>query len=170
MPAPKGNQYALGNNGGRPTTYDVKITNEICARIADGESLKTILRDDKMPSSSTIYRWLLEEDKKDFWEKYAKARNIQAELMFEEILDIADDGRNDWMLKESQNDSFVQLNAEAISRSRLRVDTRKWYLSKLAPKKYGEKIDIDVTSGGEKLNNLRDVPTEELRKLAENNE
>ena len=63
--------------------------------------------------------------------------------MFEELLDIADDGSNDWVLREGKDEEeWWQLNQEAISRSRLRVDTRKWYLSKVLPKKFGEKMDV----------------------------
>jgi hypothetical protein len=103
-----------------------------------------------MPSSSTIFRWLLDETKKTFWEQYEKARNIQAEHMFEQLLDIADDGTNDWMERETANGgTYTVLNNEAIGRSRLRVDTRKWYLSKVLPKKFGEKVD--VTSGGKAI-------------------
>ena len=72
--------------------------------------------------------------------------------------EIADDGRNDWMEVETKKGSYVSLNSEAVARSRLRIDQRKWYLSKLAPKKYGEKLDIEhsgnmdikVTIGGSK--------------------
>lgn len=117
---------------GRPTEYTPEIANEICFRISLGDSVRTIVQDNDMPSSSTIFRWLLDEDKKEFWEQYEKARNIQAELMFEELLDIADDKEAD------------------VMRSRLKVDTRKWYLSKVLPKKFGDKMD--VTSGGEKIN------------------
>lgn len=117
--------------GGRPTDYSPELATEICSRISIGESVRTIVKDNKMPSSSTIFRWLLDEDKKEFWEQYEKARNIQAELMFEELLDIADDQEAD------------------VMRSRLKVDTRKWYLSKVLPKKFGDKIDM--TSGGDKV-------------------
>jgi len=89
---------------GRPTTYSPELSLKICSRIAEGESVRTIVKDEEMPSSSTIFRWLLDEDKKDFWEQYEKARNIQAELMFEELLEIADDGTNDWM-KENRDGS-----------------------------------------------------------------
>lgn len=109
---------------GRPSEYTVEIGTAICARIAEGESIRKIVADNTMPSSSTIFRWLLDEDKKEFWEQYEKARNIQAELMFEEILSIADDEEKE------------------VMRSRLKVDARKWYLSKVLPKKFGDKLDL----------------------------
>src|ERR1041385_2420461 len=114
----------------RPTKYTKVLADTICKRIAEGESLRTIVKDEKIPSASTICRWLLDDTKKPFWEQYEKARNVQAELMFEELLDIADDGTNDWMERETKDGSYTVLNNEAIGRSRLRVDTRKWYLSR----------------------------------------
>lgn len=130
---------------GRPTKYTSKLCKEICSRIADGESVRRIVKDDNMPKSSTIFRWLLDERYKEFWEQYEKSRNIQAENMFEELLDIADDGTNDWL----KNKNGLMLNKEVVLRSRLRVDTRKWYLSKVLPKKFGEKLDL--TSLGDKI-------------------
>jgi hypothetical protein len=135
---------------GRPSIFTKKLGYNICKRIAEGESVRAIVRDKEMPSASSIFRWLLDEDKKEFWEQYEKARNIQAELMFEELLEIADDGTNDWMLRERGDGSnFTVVDQEVIGRSRLRVDTRKWYLSKVLPKKFGDKID--VTSLGEQV-------------------
>ncbi len=115
----------------RPSIYTKEIGEEICSRIAEGESVRSIVKDEKMPSSSTIFRWLLNEEYKKFWEQYEKARNIQAELMFEELIEIADNEEKE------------------VMRDRLRVDTRKWYLSKVLPKKFGEKLD--VTSGNKPI-------------------
>lgn len=125
---------------GRPTTYTKELGNIICSRIALGEAVKNICADEKMPASSTVYLWLLDEDKKEFSESYARARNIQAELMFEEILDIADDGSNDYMTITKGEVSYNVEDREVTNRSKLRVDTRKWYLSKVLPKKFGEKL------------------------------
>jgi len=62
------------------------------------------------------------------------------------MLDIADDGRNDWMERHGKEDAGWQANGENIQRSRVRIDTRKWLASKLKPKKYGDKVDL--THGG----------------------
>lgn len=135
---------------GRPTKYTKALGAIICSRISEGESLRSIVKDEKMPASSTIFRWLLDKEYKEFWEQYEKARNIQAELMFEELLDIADDGFNDYMERENRDgSSYEVVNSEHIQRSRLRVDTRKWYLSKVLPKKFGDKLDL--TTDGKKL-------------------
>jgi hypothetical protein len=134
---------------GRPTIYTKKLADEICKRIAEGESVRAIVADKKMPSASTIFRWLLDQDKKPFWEQYAHARNVQAELMFDELLEIADDGSNDWMTVNFGKREVQMENKEVTNRSKLRVDTRKWYLSKVLPKKFGDKLD--VTSDGKAL-------------------
>lgn len=135
---------------GRPTVYTEDIANEICARLSDGESLLRITKDPHLPSKSTIHRWLFDDDKKEFWDKYKRARDEQAETLIDEIVDIADDGTNDWMEREHQNgNTYTVLNGEHVQRSRLRIDTRKWYASKVLPKKYGEKLDL--TSKGEAM-------------------
>jgi hypothetical protein len=133
----------------RPSEFTPEIGTEICRRIAEGESVRSIVKDEAMPSSSSVFRWLLDDDKKSFWEQYEKARNIQAELMFEELVEIADDGTNDWMEKERQNgETFTVVDSEHIQRSRLRVDTRKWYLSKVLPKKFGDKTVVTGPNDG----------------------
>ena len=116
----------------RPEILTKELGTEICKRISKGQSVRKIIKDPKMPSSSSIFRWLLNEDYKWFWQQYAEARNIQAEMMFEELNKIADEE-----------------NMDDVMRARLRVDTRKWYLSKVLPKKFGDKVDI--TSDGKVL-------------------
>lgn len=76
------------------------------------------------------------------WKHYEKARGIALDLMAEELLDIADDGKNDFMESNDPNNPGYKVNGEYVQRSRLRVDTRKWYLSKVAPKRYGDKLAV----------------------------
>jgi hypothetical protein len=88
--------------------------------------------------------WLRE--KEVFRQQYAHARDAQADALFEEAFDIADDGSNDWMKREGKDGSLSWVeNGESIQRSRLRVDLRKWAAGKLAPKKYGEKVTQEHT-------------------------
>lgn len=133
---------------GRPTIYTEELANTICIRLASGESLRRICFDAEMPNASTVHAWVL-DDKEGFSKKYARARAIQAEEMFDEILDIADDGSNDFMTITKGDVEYNVEDREVTNRSRLRVDSRKWYLSKVLPKKFGDKLDL--TSGGEKL-------------------
>lgn len=118
----------------KPREFDQIIGDEICDRLTNGESLRKISCDEHMPAASTIYKWLTAN--KTFAEQYAHAREAQADTLADEILDIADDGSNDYMERE---DGSVEYNGDAVSRSKLRVDSRKWIASKLKPKKYGDK-------------------------------
>lgn len=128
----------------RPSSFTQEVADNICARLAEGESLRAICRDDAMPSQTTIFRWLADKLNKAFREQYAHAREVQAESMFEEMLEIADDGRNDTY----QTDDGERTNQDVIARSRLRVDARKWALSKMLPKKYGDKVSLTGEGGG----------------------
>lgn len=127
---------------GRPTKYNESIVKEICSRIASGESLLQICRDKHMPSRISVHSWLLDDRYKEFLNRYTRARELQADYIFDELLDIADDGSNDWIERETKSGRIIEVvNQEHVQRSRLRVDTRKWYLSKVLPKKYGDRID-----------------------------
>ena len=86
-----------------------------------------------MPGLSTVFQWL--SARPEFAEHYARAREVQLEHMAAEILEISDDGRNDYVEDE---DGREVVNTDHIQRSKLRVDTRKWLLSKLKPKVYGD--------------------------------
>jgi hypothetical protein len=97
-----------------------------------------------MPSVRTVLRWL-REDKDGFCAQYARAKEEQADFMIEEMIEIADDGSNDLMTVQRGEDSYEMENKEVTGRSKLRVETRKWVASKLKPKKYGDKIDVEHT-------------------------
>lgn len=128
----------------RPSTYSDEIASVICERIADGMSVRAICEAEDMPSKSTVFRWLA--DHSSFRDQYARAKEAQAEHLADEILDIADDGRNDWMIRTLRGGIEVEVeNTEVLSRSRLRVDARKWLLSKMLPKKYGDKLTQEHT-------------------------
>jgi hypothetical protein len=105
--------------------------------------VRAICKDEDMPASSTIFKWLSEQPA--FSEQYAHARSVQMEAMAEEILEIADDGSNDTYETDEGDE---RTNQDVIQRSRLRVDTRKWLMSKLAPKKYGDKVEQFISGPG----------------------
>lgn len=117
---------------GRPTIYTPDLGDEICRRLAEGDSLNKISKDENMPNRSTMIAWALGqvEDAKEFTNKYALARQIQQEGLADEIHDIADDSSRDII---EDGDKTVT-NYEHIQRSKLRVDTRKWYLSAIVPR------------------------------------
>lgn len=146
MPAPEGNTNAKGNS-----IFTEAIANAICEEIAtSSKSLRTICKEEGMPSVRTVLSWLSQGEKSDAEEKYrlflhqyARAREAQADFLAEEIIEIADDGSNDLMTITKGDTSYSIENKEVTNRSKLRVDARKWIASKLKPRKYGDKIDMN---------------------------
>ena len=120
--------------------YPESVRLEICERIAKGESMVSICASEGMPVQSVVYNWLTVDS--EFAERYARAREQQAEHYLDEIIAISDDVTLDKIVDGEGNE---RTNNEAIQRSRLKVDTRKWAMSKLAPKKYGDKITQEHT-------------------------
>lgn len=135
------------------STYTDDVALVICERIADGESLKAICEDDGMPARSTVFKWLAEQS--TFSDMYARAREEQADAIFDEILDIADDARNDWMKRHSdEGGTDYQLNGEHVQRTRLRIDARKWMAGKLRPRKYGDKLELEQSGSVTVINRV----------------
>ncbi len=130
---------------GRPSLYTAKLAANICQRLAEGKSLRSICRDDAMPAISTVMGWLFDGDHDEFSEQYARAREAQAEVRADEIVDIADDDTNDFT---ADKDGKRVADNEHIQRSRLRVDARKWIAAKLLPKRYGDKLQHTGEGGG----------------------
>ena len=126
---------------GRPTIYSDELAQTICESLMVGMSLRKICELDDMPAISTVMQWLA-SNKSDFMEQYAHARQVQAEYLLDELIDIADDSSNDYEIVNGEE----RLNQEHIQRAKLRIDTRKWNIEKLAPKRYGNKQQIDNTS------------------------
>lgn len=135
---------------GRPSKFSQDMAENICEQIANGKSLRAICAEDGMPSATTVFKWL--NDNQDFSEQYARARDRQADHYFEEIVEIADS---------------VEADSAAVAKARLQVDARKWTLSKLAPKKYGEKTELDVKSSDGSMTPTVRIDAEEYRKIAE---
>lgn len=130
----------------RPLEFNQDAADRICLLISESEKgLQHIISQDvTLPSKKTLFKWLAENEA--FRNQYAHAREAQADFMAEQMLTIADASENDTIL----TDFGEKPNNEWINRSKLRVDTRKWLASKLAPKKYGDKLD--VTTDGDKIN------------------
>ncbi len=153
---------------GRPPLYTETLAAKLCERLAEGETLRSICRDDAMPGKTTVLRWLSDKKNADFRDQYAHARELQADSLFDEALEIADATSGDWI---TDKDGKKTLDHEHVQRSRLRVDTRKWAAGKLAPKRYGDKLQHTGEGGGPIRTevDLTGIPTDvlrELRKLA----
>tara|TARA_R110000824_G_scaffold16272_1_gene67630 strand:- start:5435 stop:5857 length:423 start_codon:yes stop_codon:yes gene_type:complete len=117
----------------RPTIFTDELASDICRRLSLGESARQICRDDAMPVMSTLMKWLTETDKVTFSEQYARARDCQADYYADEIIDIADELGDD-------------VDSNAINKAKLRIDSRKWKVARMSPRKYGDKQQIDHTS------------------------
>lgn len=129
---------------GRPSKYTPKLGEGICAEIVDGIPIRAICKKYKI-DVRTLFRWLERDEM--FRQQYARAREIQAEVIADEIVAISDDGSNDTY---TDGDGQVRTNFDVVQRSRLRVDARKWVASKLLPKKYGEKVALTGGDEGDK--------------------
>lgn len=129
----------------RQSAFTQEMADRICEQIAEGNSLRTICLSEEMPARSTVFVWL--EEQKAFRTKYARARVFQAEGEVDEMRDIADDASNDYMqaFDSEGNQSGWKLNGEAIQRSKLRLEQRRWFAEKLLPKKYGAKSVTEHT-------------------------
>lgn len=116
---------------GRPSDYLPEVAADICSLLADGESLRKVCERQGMPNKATVFRWLAQHE--DFRDQYATATETRADAIFEEMFEIADE---------------VAEEAAAVGKARLRIDTRKWALARMNPKKYGDKVsqDIDLKS------------------------
>lgn len=132
----------------RPTDYATAVADNVCERLADGESLKSICSDEGMPSRSTVFRWLGVH--KEFRDMYARAREEQAELLADEIVGISDEevtmvraDKHGVKDDDGNGNAEVVFDATAVARNRLRVDARKWVAAKLKPKKYGDKLQTE---------------------------
>lgn len=120
---------------GRPSIFSEELAARICERLALGETLRSVCRDDEMPAHSTVIGWTHEN--KEFSDQYARARETGYRILADDLVEIADDKLGD------------------PARDRLRVDTRKWLLSKALPKIYGDRHTHEVElSANDKLLSL----------------
>jgi hypothetical protein len=131
---------------GRPSVYSEALAEAICAGIAAGHSLVSICAGEDMPHRATVMRWLQDDSKEGFRDKYARAREAQADFYAEQIIEIADEECT--YVKHGDGDEEkeveVAFDSAAVARNRLRVDARKWYASKVAPKRYGDRIEQNI--------------------------
>lgn len=143
--------------------YNPPLARKICEQLMHKRSLTDICKDPRMPSLTTVINWLANPKLADFREMYYYARRVAAELYVDEIFSIADDGTNDWKPRYDKDGGLIDYvpDQEAIQRSRVRIDARKWYASKMVPRIYGEKVDVGLDVTGDLA---------ELLKKASNND
>ncbi len=143
---------------GRPfSVYSRELADEICERIACGETLRQVCRL-KGINDSAVRRWVL-NDIDGFSARYAQARDLCLESWADEVVEIGDSAENDWMVREGKDGESTGwgVNGDHISRSRLRVDSRKWLLSKLKPERYGDKLQVGGDPNGAAIQHKHDI-------------
>lgn len=134
---------------GRPSNYSDNIASQICARLAQGEPLRSICVDSKMPGMSTVFKWLAKHE--EFREQYARAREDQADALADDIVRIADE-------PPPPDSESGKIDSAWVAWQRNRIDARKWTASKLKPKKYGDKLETKTElSGSVELKEIRRV-------------
>lgn len=118
---------ASNKKTGRPSDYLPEVAADICSLLADGESMRKVCERPGMPNKATVFRWLAQHE--EFRDQYAKATETRADAIFEKMFDIADS---------------VAEEAAAVAKARLRIDTRKWALARMNPKKCGDKVSQEI--------------------------
>lgn len=143
------------------------IFTKICQRISEGEALRNIINKDDTFSSTVFYETIKDKEKN---KQYARVCEERAEKIFEEILEIADKQGED--VVKTEDGEYINYNI--INRNRLQIDSRKWILSKMMPKKYGDKVEIDSKSSDGSMSpkpNIivnSDKTAKEINKLLDN--
>jgi hypothetical protein len=134
-------QPKIKNAAGRPSKYTKELGEAICRKVAcSPDGLKKLCKSiEWFPHHDTIMEWRFVHQ--EFSDQYKKAKIQQADVLAEDIVDIADDSTWD----EIETEHGIKMNSEYVARSRLRVETRKWHLSKLLPKVYGERVQTENT-------------------------
>lgn len=147
LPHRQDHSQARGVRMPKPASQWGDDTREVILdKIAEGKSLRDICSAEGMPSESLVRKWAVQNE--DFGAQYARAREAGMEALADEILDIADSQEGDILTTE---DGREIVNHDAIQRAKLRVDTRKWLMSKIAPKRYGDKLDLNHSGSIERL-------------------
>jgi len=129
--------------GGPAYEWTSDVEDEILSRIAKGEAIRNICKDDWLPAWSTLNKRLASDS--EFSARYARAREEQADTIFDQCLDIADSQEGD--IIPGRDGEPDKVNHDAIARAKLRIDTRKWMAGKLRPKVYGDKLDLSSSDG-----------------------
>jgi len=137
-----------------PTNYRRGLAEKICEKLMTGATLKSIcgVGDRRYPTMMTVAKWLAHNA--EFREQYYFARRVAAELHIDEIFEIADDTSKDYVervINKKDGTSYVEVvvDNEAIQRSRVRIDARKFYAAKMVPKLYGDKVVQEHTANGD---------------------
>lgn len=126
-----------------PTLFEA-TADRVLAGLAENKSLRAVCKGEGMPSCQRVLAWLEDPEKADFAEQYTRTRARAYEQMADEIIEISDSGENDTYIDDN---GMAKTDTDVIARSKLRVDSRKWLLSKMLPKVFGDKLDLKHSGG-----------------------
>lgn len=146
------------------TRYNTTIADEICRRLGEGESLNAICKDDGFPAESTVRSWAL-DDYEGFSAKYTRAREIQAHTLADQIIDIGNTPVEGSETTTKANGDVETKVGDMLGHRKLQIDSRKWYLSKVLPKVYGDKLETTV-KGELKVTSATELTDDELAAIA----
>ena len=132
--AKSANMASLGKRRGAPTIKTPELLEAICAGISLGKSARAMCVEAGI-SQRVLWNWLANDAA--LMQQYLRAKELCIDAYAEEIIEISDDGSRDTYTDEKGREV---IDREVIARSQLRIDARKWYASRLAPKKYGDKL------------------------------
>jgi hypothetical protein len=126
---------------GRRTLYTADLADWILNQLTEGRTLSDLCRDPGMPARATVELWV-EQNREDFAERYKTARDKGFHAMAEQIIDIADDARGDWVvLQKPDGTTETVVNPQHLPRCKLRIHARSWLVSKVLPRHYGDRPD-----------------------------
>ncbi|EED0293263.1 terminase small subunit-like protein [Escherichia coli] len=147
----KADKEPAAKKTGRPHGYTEEKALEICELVADGQSINKISKLPGMPNRSTILKWF--RDVPEFSTMYARAKEIGFEVLADEIIDLAD--------------AEVNTDKDQLRRHQLMIDTRKWLLAKLQPRKYGERVTQEIVGNREEAPVQVEVTKEEIARIVQ---
>lgn len=125
---------------GRPSDYSPQVAEAIIEWIAAGKPLREFCRQEDTPAWRTVYDWL--ERNPDFSARFARARDMGADAIAEQALEIADTPLEGVRTEVGGKDGPKEIREDMLGHRRLQVETRLKLLAKWNPKKYGEKLAV----------------------------
>ena len=135
---------------GRPSISTETLAAKICQRIADGESIRAICSDPDMPSTTAIFRWIANGKYDGFRQLYEASMQIRLETLGDGLIELAD--------APIERNAAGAIDSAAVQMRRLQIETRRWILSKLLPRKYGDRMGLDHQGEGFNLTVVTGVP------------
>ena len=127
----------------RPTAPTKTLRARIFNKIADGVSVRKLCEDKRYPTRDMFYKWLREYP--DFAEEYRIATELRADVLVDEMMDIADDDSLDIIIDtEADEGARVKADQIKVARAKVKIDTRKWVAARMAPRKYGNNVKVEA--------------------------